>query len=33
MVGSCVVLIWWAVLGHFMRQARPWACTDAEPIE
>ena len=32
LIGSRVVLIWWAGLGSFMRQARLWACTDVEPI-
>ena len=25
LVGSCVVFIWWVVLGRFMRQVRRWA--------
>ena len=33
LVGSHVVLIWWVVLGRFMRQAKRWARVDARPIE
>ena len=32
LVGSRMVLIWWAVLS-FMRRARRWACAGAGPIE
>ena len=33
LVSSRVVLIWWVILGRFMRRARRWACADAGPID
>ena len=33
LVGSRLVLIWWAVLGCFMRWSKRWAWVDAGPIE
>ena len=33
LVGSHVFLIKWAILGHFMRRAKGWACAGAGLIE
>ena len=33
LVGSCVVSIWWADLGRFIRRARWWVHADDGPIK